>query len=118
MHLGLHNKYRYGNAQGGALYTLADVTIAQSIIAQLPEGTNISTLELKMNYFKPGQGKYLRAKGSILHWGRKTVGGECDILDESGQLADRKSHGNLLYCWKKSLKGMNFIYGKLHLVRL
>ncbi len=86
MHLGLHNENRYGNAQGGALYTLADVTIAQSIFAQLPEGMNISTLELKMNYFKPGQGKSIHAKGSILHWGRKTVGGECNILDESGQL--------------------------------
>lgn len=86
MNLGLHNANRYGNAQGGALYTLADVTIAQSIFARLPEGMNISTLELKMNFFKPGKGGYLRAKGSILHLGRKTVGGECDIFDESGQL--------------------------------
>lgn len=39
-----------------------------------------------MNYFKPGYGKFLQAKGKILHWGRKTVAGECDIHDESGQL--------------------------------
>ncbi|MED4352820.1 PaaI family thioesterase [Schinkia azotoformans] len=86
MHLGLHNENRYGNAQGGAIYTLADVTIAKQIIDKLPDDKNVYTLEMKMNYFKPGHGKQLHAKSSILHWGRKTVVGECDILDEGEEL--------------------------------
>jgi uncharacterized protein (TIGR00369 family) len=87
MHVGTHNENRYGNAQGGALYTLADVTIiAHPILTRLPKDQIVSMLELKMNDFKPGSGKYFRAKSRILHWERKTVFGEFDIFDTSNQL--------------------------------
>lgn len=86
MHLGLHNSNTYGAAQGGALYAFADITIGYRIMCDLAESEKVVTLEMKMNYVKPGQGKVLTAKPNILHWGRQTVVGDCSIVDESGDL--------------------------------
>jgi uncharacterized protein (TIGR00369 family) len=102
MHLGLHNANRYGKAQGGALYTLADVTIAEPILRKLPENANLYTLEMKMNYMKKGEGKLLRAKANILHWGRKTVVGECSIQDETGALV-AKAMGTFYIAQKENV---------------
>ncbi|MBO8172242.1 MAG: PaaI family thioesterase [Bacillaceae bacterium] len=86
MHLGMHNSNTYGNAQGGALYTLADVAIGYRILDGLEAGEKVYTLEMKVNYLKPGQGNRLRARPEIVHQGRKTVVGQCRIEDEQGDL--------------------------------
>ncbi|MGO4886522.1 PaaI family thioesterase [Anaerobacillus sp. MEB173] len=86
MHLGLQNANTYGVAQGGALYTLADVAIGYKVIDTLSEGQKVFTLELKINYIKKGSGAKLIAKPKILHLGGKTIVGECSIEDESGSL--------------------------------
>ncbi|RBP90611.1 acyl-CoA thioesterase [Cytobacillus firmus] len=85
MELGMQNANTYDVAQGGALYTLADVSIGFHIMNQIPLDSQVYTLELKMNYIKPGKGKKLYAKPEIVHLGRSTVVSECKILDEKGQ---------------------------------
>jgi uncharacterized protein (TIGR00369 family) len=87
MQLGPHNANTYGVAQGGALYTLADIALGFSILEGSDRGNRkVYTLELKMNYIKPGAGKVLTARPQILHRGRKTVVGQCAIEDEQGDL--------------------------------
>jgi uncharacterized protein (TIGR00369 family) len=86
MDLGIHNANTYGAAQGGAIYTLADIAIGYSILPQLAKGQKVYTLELKMNYVKPGLGDVLRAKPTILHHGNKTVLGICGIYNSDGEL--------------------------------
>lgn len=86
MHLGSFNANIYGVAQGGALYTLADVAIGFKILKRLKESQKVFTLEMKMNFIKKGSGRKLTAQGEILHWGRKTVVGQCRIFDESEEL--------------------------------
>jgi hypothetical protein len=66
-----------------------------------------------MNYFKPGHGKFVRAKGKILHWGRKTVAGECVILDESGKLLE-----SFILLEKEFERDEFFTCGKLHTFKL
>ncbi|WP_144475733.1 PaaI family thioesterase [Cytobacillus oceanisediminis] len=85
MELGMQNANTYDVAQGGALYTLADVAIGFHIMTRIPKESQVFTLELKMNYIRPGKGKKLYAKPSIIHLGKSTVVSECKIIDEKGQ---------------------------------
>lgn len=86
MKLGMQNANTYDVAQGGALYTLADVAIGFHIMTKIPKDSQVYTLELKMNYIKPGKGKKLYAKPVIIHLGKSTVVSECKIIDEEGQV--------------------------------
>ncbi|MEW9673756.1 PaaI family thioesterase [Ammoniphilus sp. 3BR4] len=86
MHLGAFNANTYGVAQGGALYTLADVAIGYMILEQLRESQKVFTLEMKMNFIKKGKGDKLTAKPKVLHWGRKTVVAQCEVYDEMRNL--------------------------------
>lgn len=86
MTLGLQNANSYGVAQGGALYTLADVAIGFTIMTKIPKDCQVFTLELKMNYVKPGKGEKLYAKPIINHLGRNTVVAECKIVNEKDDL--------------------------------
>lgn len=86
MNLGLHNENTYGVAQGGAVYTLADVAIGFNVLRRLAEDEKVFTLELKVNFIKKGEGTRLFAKPRILHWGRTTVVSDCSIIDECGSI--------------------------------
>lgn len=86
MALGFQNENTYGVAQGGSIYTLADVAIGFSILQNLSEGEKIFTLELKVNFIEKGQGSRLIATPLILRQGRTTVVSECAIHDDSGKL--------------------------------
>ena len=86
MHLGSFNANLYGVAQGGAVFTLADVATGFTILKRLKEHQKVFTLEMKMNFLKKGTGSKLIAQSEILHWGQNTVVGQSRILDESNQL--------------------------------
>jgi uncharacterized protein (TIGR00369 family) len=86
MTLGMQNANIYGVAQGGALFTFADVAIGFYIMTKIPDDKNVLTLELKMNYVKPGKGRKLYAKPNIKHLGNRTVVSECEIVDENNEL--------------------------------
>jgi uncharacterized protein (TIGR00369 family) len=86
MALGLQNENTYGVAQGGAIYTLADVAIGFNILKNLTEEEKVFTLELKVNFIEKGQGERLIAIPVILRQGRSTVVCECTVVDEKGTL--------------------------------
>ncbi|MDI2587535.1 PaaI family thioesterase [Psychrobacillus sp. NEAU-3TGS] len=86
MNLGIQNENTYGVAQGGSIYTLADVAIGFQILKTLEEGEKVFTLELKVNFIKKGQGARLIAIPSILYQGKTTVVSECDVKDDAGNL--------------------------------
>ncbi|MFD1037446.1 PaaI family thioesterase [Virgibacillus byunsanensis] len=86
MELGKQNENTYGVAQGGAIYTLADVAIGFSILNQLQGEEKVFTQELKVNFIKKGEGEFLYAKPSVLHFGKRTVVADCSIKDVNGQL--------------------------------
>ncbi|MFB4164660.1 PaaI family thioesterase [Alteribacillus sp. JSM 102045] len=74
MDLGLQNKNIYGVAQGGAIYTLADVAIGFKIFSELKEHQKVFTLELKTNFIKKGKGNQLIAEPRFIHWGNTNSG--------------------------------------------
>ena len=86
MKLGKQTENTYGVAQGGAVFSLADIAIGFHLIERLPEEVNVFTLELKMNFIKAGTGTYLRAEPSILHLGGTTAVTECEIFNDKDEL--------------------------------
>jgi uncharacterized protein (TIGR00369 family) len=86
MNLGTQNANTYGVAQGGAIYSLADIAIGYLILRDLSPEQQVYTLELKVNFTKKGQGTWLRAKPQILHKGIYTVVCDCRVEDVGGDL--------------------------------
>ncbi|PIC64908.1 hypothetical protein CSV79_04620 [Sporosarcina sp. P13] len=84
MDLGLHNVNTYGVAQGGAIFTLADVAIGFMLLEELSEGQKVFTLELKINFIKKGKGVRLLASPTIISVGKTIVVAECSVEDEFG----------------------------------
>ncbi|MCM3716405.1 PaaI family thioesterase [Halalkalibacter oceani] len=86
MELGQFNENTYGVAQGGALYTLADISIGMNIVNELKKDQEVYTLEMKMNFIKKGVGSKVYAKTKFLHRGQTTVVAECQITDDNESL--------------------------------
>ncbi len=80
-----------GTLHGGILCDLADGAMGIAFASTLEEGESFTTLELKINFFKPVWNARLTATGRVVKRG-KTVGmAECDIVDESDSLVARAS---------------------------
>ena len=80
-----------GTMHGGILCDLADAAMGIAYASTLAEGESFTTLELKINFFKPIWTAHLTATGRLVKRG-KTVGmTECDVVDEKGSLVARAS---------------------------
>lgn len=75
-----------GIVHGGIFADLADAAMGIAFVSTLEPGEAFSTLELKMNYFRPVKTGRLIAKGVVVNAG-KTVGYvEATVEDEQGRL--------------------------------
>lgn len=81
------HKQLHGVVHGGVLATLADTVAAIAAYTTVPKGTNIATVEMKINFLEPVPGGTIRAEGRVLRTGRNFVVTECEIYLEDGSLA-------------------------------
>ncbi len=81
------HKQLHGVVHGGVLATLADTVAAIAAYTTVRKGTNIATVELKINFLEPVPGGRIRAEGRVLRTGRNFVVTECEIYLENGSLA-------------------------------
>src|SRR6476620_8821252 len=80
-----------GTLHGGILCDIADAAMGIAYASTLEEGESFTTLELKINFFKPIWTARLTATARLVKRG-KTVGmTECDVVDEKGSLVARAS---------------------------
>jgi uncharacterized protein (TIGR00369 family) len=82
-----HHKQLHGVVHGGILAALADTTAAIAAYTAVPRGTEIATVELKINYLEPVLGGRIRADARVLRAGRNFVVAECEIWNEDKSLA-------------------------------
>jgi acyl-CoA thioesterase len=69
-----------GVMHGGFISTLADSAMARAMATVVPEGARHSTFDLKMNFVSAVKsGEKVRAKGTVLHHGRRTGVVECRV---------------------------------------
>src|SRR5713101_5603580 len=81
------HKQLHGVVHGGVLATVADTVAAIAAFTTVPKGTQIATVELKINYLEPVPGGRITADARVLRTGRNFVVAECEILNEDGSLA-------------------------------
>ena len=81
-----HHKQIHGVVHGGILAALADTTAAIAAYTTVPKGTEIATVELKINYLEPVPGGRIKADARVLRAGRNFIVTECEILTEDGSL--------------------------------
>jgi uncharacterized protein (TIGR00369 family) len=71
---------------GGVLAALADTAAAVAAYTSVPEGTEIVTIEMKINYLLPVPKGRIRAEAEVLRVGRNFVVTECDIRNDKRAL--------------------------------
>jgi len=82
-----NHKQIHGVVYGGILAALADTTAAIAAYTAIPKGTEIATVELKINYLEPVPGGRIKADARVLRAGRNFIVTECEIFNEDGTLA-------------------------------
>src|ERR1700677_4961978 len=77
----------HGVVHGGILATLADTVSAIAAYSTLARGSEIATIEMKINFLEAVAEGVIRAEGRVLRTGRNFVVAECEIRNEDGSLA-------------------------------
>jgi uncharacterized protein (TIGR00369 family) len=75
-----------GTLHGGILCDIADAAMGTAFASTLAPDESFTTIELKINFFRPVWEAQLRAEGNVVRRG-STIGYiERDIVDEGGRL--------------------------------
>jgi uncharacterized protein (TIGR00369 family) len=72
---------------GGVIAALADTAAAIAAYTVTPQGVELVTIELKINYLLPIAEGRVKAEGKVLRAGRNFVVVECDVRNDKRDLA-------------------------------
>jgi uncharacterized protein (TIGR00369 family) len=75
-----------GTLHGGVLCDIADAAMGIAFASTLAPEESFTTVELKINFFRPVWEAQLKAEGKVVRRGRSVGYIECEISDERGQL--------------------------------
>jgi uncharacterized protein (TIGR00369 family) len=78
-----------GTLHGGVLCDIADAAMGMAFASTLAPGESFTTIELKINFFRPVWEAHLRAEGKVVRRGSTIGYVECEITDESGRLISK-----------------------------
>jgi uncharacterized protein (TIGR00369 family) len=76
---------RFGIVQGGLECAVLDAAAGYAVHSTLPAGTGYTTLELKVNFFRPisMETGLIRCVGSIIHRGTRVAVADANMLDNN-----------------------------------
>jgi uncharacterized protein (TIGR00369 family) len=75
-----------GTLHGGILCDIADAAMGMAFASTLAPEESFTTVELKINFFRPVWQARLRAEGAVVQRGRTMGYTECTITDEENRL--------------------------------
>ena len=79
-------RQRYGVMHGGVISSLIDTAVAYAIYPQIPEGCEITTVEMKVSFLASVRdGGRAVAEARLLRLGRTLAVCACDVRDEGGR---------------------------------
>jgi uncharacterized protein (TIGR00369 family) len=78
-----------GTLHGGVYCDLADAAMGYAYAATLGEGETFTTVELKINFFRPVRRGKLTAEARVVRAGATLGYVECDVKDSQGRLVAR-----------------------------
>ena len=80
-----------GTLHGGILCDIADAAMGMAFASTLAAGESFTTIELKINFFRPVWEARLRAEGKVVRRGSTVGYVECEITDEDGRLVAKSA---------------------------
>src|SRR5260370_20415283 len=80
-----------GTLHGGILCDIADAAMGMAFASTLAPDESFTTIELKINFFRPVWEARLRAEGRVVRRGSSIGYVECEITDVRGQLIAKAS---------------------------
>jgi uncharacterized protein (TIGR00369 family) len=80
-----------GTVHGGILCDIADAAMGMAFASTLAPKESFTTVELKINFFRPIWQAQLRAQGTVVERGRTIGYVECAITDEENRLIAKAS---------------------------
>jgi uncharacterized protein (TIGR00369 family) len=75
-----------GTLHGGVLCDIADAAMGMAFASTLAPDESFTTVELKINFFRPVWEAQLRAEGKVVRRGSSLGYIECEITDDQGRL--------------------------------
>jgi uncharacterized protein (TIGR00369 family) len=75
-----------GTLHGGILCDIADAAMGMAFASTLAPEESFTTVELKINFFRPVWQAQLRAEGTVVQRGRTIGYVECAITDEENRI--------------------------------
>lgn len=75
-----------GTLHGGVLCDIADAAMGMAFASTLAPEESFTTVELKINFFRPVWEARLKAEGKVVRRGRSLGYVECEVTDENGRL--------------------------------
>jgi uncharacterized protein (TIGR00369 family) len=93
-----------GTLHGGVLCDIADAAMGIAFASTLGTDETFTTIELKINFFRPVWEAMLRAEGKVVRRGNTLGYIECEVLDERGRLV-AKAASTCLILKGESAKG-------------
>jgi uncharacterized protein (TIGR00369 family) len=90
-----------GVAHGGVSAALVDSAVGLALCTTIDRESVIMTINLQVNFLAPARPGSLTARGRIVHKGKQTAVGECEVTDEDGRLV---SNGTATYMILKNKK--------------
>lgn len=75
-----------GTLHGGILCDIADAAMGIAFATTLAAGESFTTIELKINFFRPVWEAALKAEGKVVRRGSSVGYVECEITDEKARL--------------------------------
>jgi uncharacterized protein (TIGR00369 family) len=80
-----------GTLHGGVLCDISDAAMGMAFASTLAPGESFTTVELKINFFRPVWEAQLRAEGKVVRRGGTVGYVECEIVDEGARLVAKAS---------------------------
>lgn len=91
-----------GTLHGGILCDIADAAMGMAFASTLAPEESFTTVELKVNFFRPIWEAQLRAEGTVVQRGRTIGYVECDITDEDNRLVAKAASTCMVLRGQKS----------------
>jgi uncharacterized protein (TIGR00369 family) len=91
-----------GTLHGGILCDIADAAMGMAFASTLAPEESFTTVELKINFFRPVWQAQLRAEGTVVQRGRTIGYVECDVTDEENRLVAKAASTCMVLRGEKS----------------
>jgi uncharacterized protein (TIGR00369 family) len=80
-----------GTLHGGILCDIADAAMGIAFNSTLEVTESFTTIELKINFFRPVWKSQLKAEGKVVRRGNSVGYVECEVTDQNGKLVAKAS---------------------------